>query len=137
MSSNLEWGRFTHAKEVIDNYFTLFVSEKGDINMRGPEVGQFGLTLSLLTKYAQYTGDIATLEKYKTKIIATAGVLVRLHEEGLALPLSNPGHGQIHGWSESDACLKGNPALYWKPYFANSAFTGKLFHHPTFFHSLT
>ncbi|KAF2436102.1 hypothetical protein EJ08DRAFT_645112 [Tothia fuscella] len=123
LSSNLEWGRFKHAKEVIDNYFTLFVSPKGDINMRGPEVGQFGLTLSLLTKYAQYTGDIATLERYKDKIIATAGVLVRLHEEGLALPSDNPGYGQIHGWSESDACLKGNPALYWKPYFANSAFT--------------
>jgi hypothetical protein len=102
----------------------LFVAPNGDINMRGPEVGQFGLTLSLLAKYAHYTGDIATLEKHKSKIIATGNLLVRLHEEGLALPKGSPGHGLIHGWSESDACLKGNPELYWKPYFANSAFTG-------------
>lgn len=93
--------------------------------MRGPEVGQFGLTLSLLAKYAHYTGDLATLQKHKDKIVATGNVLVRLHEEGLALPQSDPGYGLLHGWSESDACLKGNPALYWKPYFANSAFAGQ------------
>jgi len=122
ISANLEWGRFEQAKAVLDNYFTLFVSPKGDVNMRGPQVGQFGLTLSLLAKYAHYTGDLLTLQKHKEKIIATGNVLVTLHEEGLALPKSSPGYGLLHGWSESDACLKSNPALYWKPYFANSAF---------------
>lgn len=89
--------------------------------MRGPQAGQFGLTLSLLAKYALYTGDTATLEKYKSKIMATAGILVKLHDEALALPKSDPGYGLIHGWSESDAALKPDPALYWKPYFSNSA----------------
>jgi hypothetical protein len=27
------------------------------INMRGPETGQFGLTLSLLARYVRYTRD--------------------------------------------------------------------------------
>lgn len=93
--------------------------------MRGPEAGQFGLTLSLLAKYALYTGDIATLEKFKSKIVATAGVVIKLHDEALALPKSEPGYGLIHGWSESDAALKANPALYWKPYYANSALTAR------------
>ncbi|KAF2403693.1 hypothetical protein EJ06DRAFT_579650 [Trichodelitschia bisporula] len=127
LSANLEWGRFTHAAAVLDNYFTLFVSPAGDINMRGPEVGQFGLTLSLLAKYAAYTNDIALLTKHKAKIIATAAVLTRLHDEALALPKSNPGYGLIHGWSESDAALKANPATWWKPYFANSAFAARGF----------
>ncbi|KAF2666144.1 hypothetical protein BT63DRAFT_427925 [Microthyrium microscopicum] len=123
VSANLEHGRFNHAKDVIENYYTLFVSDEGDINMRGPQVGQFGLTLSLLAKYAHYTGDTALLQKHKAKIVATAGMLVKLHEEGLALPNSDSGHGLIHGWSESDACLKGRPEIWWKPYFSNSAFT--------------
>lgn len=93
--------------------------------MRGPEAGQFGLTLSLLAKYALYTSDTATLEKYKSKIVATAGIMVKLHDEALALPKSDPGYGLIHGWSESDAALKGNPAVYWKPYYANSALAAR------------
>ncbi|KAF2669158.1 hypothetical protein BT63DRAFT_455133 [Microthyrium microscopicum] len=123
LAANLDWGRFKMAHDVIENYFEMFVSDSGDVNMRGPEVAQFGMTLSLLAKYAKYTGDIALLEKYKKKIVATAQGLVELQNEALKLPTTNPGHGLIHGWSESDACLKGDPDVYWKPYFANSAFS--------------
>lgn len=121
LSSNLEWGRFDQAKAVLDNYYDLMTDDEGNINMRGPEVGQFGLSLSLIAKYAYYTGDIATLEKHKKRIIATAVQLVRLHDESLALSPSDRGYGILHGWSESDACLKRDPALYWKPYYGNSA----------------
>ncbi|QDS71286.1 hypothetical protein FKW77_001178 [Venturia effusa] len=126
LSVNLEWGRFEQAKAVLENYYTLFVSPGGDIAMRGPETGQFGLTLSLLAKYALYTGDTATLEKFKSKIVATAGILVKLHDEALALPKNDPGYGLIHGWSESDAVLK-DTVLYWKPYFSNSALAARGF----------
>jgi hypothetical protein len=111
--------------DVIDNYFTLYTSPEGGIDMRGPETAQFGMTLALLTKYAKYTGDTVLLEKHKAKIIAIANGLLTLHDQALQLPRDNPGHGLIHGWSESDACLKGNPDAYWKPYFANSAFTAR------------
>ncbi|KAF1984937.1 hypothetical protein K402DRAFT_121927 [Aulographum hederae CBS 113979] len=120
--TNLELGRFAQAKIVLDNYFTSFVSARGDIKMRGPETAQFGLTLSLLAKYANYTKDVATLEKFKGKIEATAKVLLDLHDESLALPETAPGYGLIHGWSESDACLNAKPETFWQPYYANSAF---------------
>jgi hypothetical protein len=125
LSTNLDWGRFKQCYDVIDNYFTLFVSPSGAINMRGPEMGQFGLTLALLAKYVKYTGETALLTKHKDKIVATANSLVTLHDESLRLPKNDPGHGLIHGWSESDACLKGNPDVYWKPYFANSALSAR------------
>lgn len=120
--SNLEWGRFEQAKATIDNYFTSFVDERGGINMRGPETGQYGLTLSLLARYFQYTGDGALLQKHQQKIVATAGILTYLHDESLKLPNDNPGHGLIHGWSESDSCLMPKPETWWQPYYGNSAF---------------
>ncbi|MGA8231691.1 MAG: hypothetical protein WB795_09435 [Candidatus Acidiferrales bacterium] len=43
------------ARAFIDNYFTNFVDAKGNINMRGPETAHYGLTLSLLARYFNYT----------------------------------------------------------------------------------
>lgn len=123
--TNLEWGRFTAAKQIIDNYFSDFVDEKGMINMRGPETAQFGMTLSLLARYYKYTRDAALLRKHRPKIQATAALLEELHEESLHLPKDDPGYGLIHGWSESDSCLSSKPMTWWLPYFANSAFASR------------
>lgn len=120
--ANLEWGRFAQAGAVLDNYFSHYTQPDGMVNMRGPEVGQFGLTLSLLARYLRYTGDAALLRRHLGKIAATAQILVELHDASLELPRGDRGHGLIHGWNESDACLYPDPALWWKPYFANSAF---------------
>lgn len=120
--ANLECGRFTQAREVFDNYFTSFVDPAGIVNMRGPETAQFGLTLSLIARYYRYTGDSALLLRHRPKIEATAALLAGLHDASMQLPPSDPGHGLIHGWSESDSCLAPNPTVWWKPYFANSAF---------------
>ncbi|MBO9751299.1 Tat pathway signal protein [Xanthomonas citri] len=121
--ANLEWGRFAQAAAVLDNYFDAFVQDDGLPNMRGPEVGQFGLTLSLLARYLRYTGDAPRLRRVLTKIAATAQLLCALHDQALALPRTAHGHGLLHGWNESDACLFPDPSLWWKPYFANSALT--------------
>ncbi|PYU09593.1 MAG: Tat pathway signal protein [Acidobacteria bacterium] len=123
--TNLEWGRFTAAKQIIDNYFGDFVDEKGMINMRGPETAQFGMTLSLLARYYNYTRDAALLQKHRPKIEATAALLEELHEESLRLPSDDPGYALIHGWSESDSCLSSKPMTWWLPYFANSAFASR------------
>lgn len=120
--ANLEWGRFAQARAVLDNYFTEFVFDDGLVNMRGPETGQYGLTLSLLARYLRYTGDVATLQRHRGKIAATAQILAELHDESLKLPQSDRGYGLIHGWSESDSCLHPDPTLWWKPYYGNSAF---------------
>ena len=121
--ANLEWGRFAQAAAVLDGYFSDFVADDGMINMRGPETAQFGLTLSLLARYYSYTADKALLQKHRHKIAATASILLELHDVSLQLPQDDPGYGLIHGWNESDACLFEDPAIWWKPYFANSAMT--------------
>jgi hypothetical protein len=123
--ANLEWGRFEMARAVIDNFFTDFVDTKGVNNMRGPEIAQFGLTLSLLARYFNYTGDSVLLLKHRDKIAATAALLVELHEESLRLPQDDPGYGLIHGWSESDSCLAPKPMTWWLPYFANNAYSAR------------
>lgn len=120
--ANLECGRFQQARDVLDNYFSDFVDEKGMVNMRGAETAQFGLTLFLLARYYRYTRDKELLVKHRAKIEATAGVLTDLHDEALAKPHSDRGYGLIHGWCESDSCLAPAPETWDKPYFANSAF---------------
>lgn len=120
--ANLLWGRFTQARAVLDQYFTAFVLPDGLVDMRGPETAQYGLTLALLARYLRMTGDVATLARHRDKIRATATLLTELHDQSLALPTADRGHGLIHGWNESDACLHPDPTIWWKPYWANSAF---------------
>lgn len=123
--TNLEWGRFEMARTIIDNFFSDFVDPKGMNNMRGPETAHFGLTLSLLARYYNYTGDAALLVKHRKKIEATAAVITDLHDISLKLPKDDPGYGIIHGWSESDSCLHPTPETWWLPYFANNAYSGR------------
>jgi hypothetical protein len=120
--TNLESGRYQQARDVFDNYFSDFTDTAGMINMRGPETAQFGLTLFLVARYVQLTGDTALVLRHREKIEATAQLLAELHDESLALPANDPGHGLLHGWCESDSCLMPNPSVWDKPYFANSAF---------------
>lgn len=123
--TNLEWGRFDTARAFLDDYFTRYVEPNGMINMRGPETGQFGLTLSLLARYYHYTHDSALLLKHRAKIEATARVLTDLQDISLRLPADDVSHGLIRGWSESDACLHPRPEVWWQPYYANSAFAAR------------
>jgi len=119
--ANLEWGRFAQARAVLDNYFTAFTAPNGMVNMRGPETAQFGLTLYLVARYLRCVGDGETVVRHADKIAATADLLADLHDTSLALPESDPGHGLIQGWNESDSCLFPDPSIWWRPYFANSA----------------
>lgn len=123
--TNLELGRFEPCKAILDNYLTEFTDAKGMINMRGPETAQFGLTLSLIARYLNYTHDTALIQKHRGKIEATAAGLIAMHDSSLRLPEDAPGHGLIHGWSESDACLNPHPETWWQPYYANSAFAAR------------
>lgn len=125
VGTNLEWHRFEQAKLVIDNYLTDFTDSKGMINMRGPEVAQFGMTLMLLARYYNYTHDAELLRKHKEKIEATASLLTELHDKSLELPADDPGYGLIHGWSESDSCLAAEPMTWWLPYYSHNAFAAR------------
>jgi hypothetical protein len=121
--ANMECGRLDFAREIFENYFSDFTDDEGLINMRGPETAQYGLTLFLVAQFYGLTGDRALLTKYRKKIEAIAVLLAELQDEAHALPESDRGHGLIHGWCESDACLASDPSVWWKPYYANSAFT--------------
>jgi hypothetical protein len=121
--ANLECGRFAMARDVFDNYFSNFVDAKGMINMRGAETAQFGLTLSLIARYYNYTREKTLLVKHREKIEAMATLLAELQDEALKLPASDRGYGLLHGWCESDSCLMPDPSVWDKPYFSNSAFT--------------
>ena len=121
--ANLECGRFQLARDIFDNYFTDFTDSNGMVNMRGAETAQFGLTLFLINRYFQLTGDRTLVIKHRQKIEATAALLVELHDESLRLPTDNPGYGLLRGWCESDSCLMPDPSVWDKPYFSNSAFT--------------
>lgn len=123
--TNLELGRFESTKAILDNYLTEYTDSRGMINMRGPETAQYGLTLSLLAKYLNYTHDTALIQKHRAKIEATAAGLVAMHDTSLKLPKDDRGYGLIAGWSESDACLAAHPEIWWKPYYANSAFAAR------------
>lgn len=125
--TNMEWGRLETAKLYIDNYFTDFVDSKGMIDMRGPETAQFGMTLSLLARYFNYSGDTSLLLKHRAKIEAIGKLLADMHDESLSLPQDHAAHGLIRGWSESDSCLMEDPSLYWQAYYANSAFAARGF----------
>jgi hypothetical protein len=125
--TNMEWGRLETARLFIDNYFTEYVDAKGMVDMRGPETAQFGMSLSLLARYFHYTGDSALILKHRAKIEATANLLGDMHDESLNLPKDDSAYGLIRGWSESDSCLSENPSLYWRPYYANSAFAARGF----------
>jgi len=123
--ANLEWGRFEPAREIIDNYLTDFTDSKGMINMRGPEVAQFGMTLSLLARYYNYTRDSNLLLHHAQKIEATVQLLTDLHNESVNLPANDPGYGLIHGWSESDSCLMQRPMTWWLPYYSHNTFAAR------------
>src|SRR5579863_2487541 len=125
--TNMEWGRLETARLFIDNYFTEYVDSKGMVDMRGPETAQFGMTLSLLARYFNYTQDSGLMLKHRGKIEATATLLAAMHDQSLNLPPEDPSYGLIRGWSESDSCLHENPSLYWQPYYANSAFAARGF----------
>ncbi|KAJ0287346.1 hypothetical protein COL940_002557 [Colletotrichum noveboracense] len=103
--ANLLWGRFDQARAITENYLRDFVSDTGDIDMRGGEIPQYGKSLSFLTLY----------------ILAWVNILTTRHDEILALDPSDPFYGLIHGWSESDSVIV-HPTYYNLPYFNNQAY---------------
>lgn len=117
----LDWGLFDIAKRYIDDYFKESVREDGSIDSRGPEIGQYGVMLTALAKYFDYTKDEGLILKYIGKIRGIVALFFGLREESKKLPPGDPAYGIISGWSEHDSCLKEDPYRLALPHFSNSA----------------
>lgn len=102
MAVYLEWGFFDTAKGVLDNYFTFYVRRNATVNYRGPELAQYGRTLTLIAQYYRLTGDTEPLLKHAPKIVDFSDMLISRRRFAQTLPLSDPSYGMIRGDDESD-----------------------------------
>jgi hypothetical protein len=99
----LEHGLMDTAKGVIDTYYTYYVRRGAVINVRGPEMAQFGRMLTVMAQYYHYSnGDASLLLKHQSKVIDITSMLMRRHAASLLLPSSDPSRGIIRGIDEAD-----------------------------------
>jgi hypothetical protein len=98
----LEHGLMDTAKGIIDNYYTFYVRRGAVINVRGPEMAQFGRMLTVMAQFWRYTGDASLLLKHESKLMDIQSMLMRRHEMALLLPSTDPSRGIIRGIDEAD-----------------------------------
>lgn len=124
MAAYLAWGRPDVAGRYADQYLTEMVRPDGSLEYRGPEIGQYGVMLSLLAEHAAHTGDAALLRRHREKVRAVVGLLLRRREAALRLPADHPARGLPAGRHEADISFD-TPTLahedYERPYLSNAA----------------
>jgi len=120
----LEWGLFSAARGYLDYYFRHFVRLDGTIKYRGPEIGKYGVMLTCLALYYDYTEDYSLLCEHDQKVKAIARLLVTRWEDARRLDPGDPAYGMIKGRHEADISFL-TPTLseldYERPYLSNSA----------------
>lgn len=99
---NLEWGLFPAARTYLDYYLRHFVRPDGTVRYRGPEIGKYGVTLSCLALYYDYTGDFTLLCEHDQKIRALVAQLTKRWEDARRIEPSSPAYGMIRGPHEAD-----------------------------------
>ncbi len=120
----LEWGLFPAARRYLAYYLENFVRPDGTLKYRGPELGKYGVMLTCIAQYCDYTRDHSLLVDYDQKIQALVAFLVRRWEESRTLHPSDPAYGAIRGHHEADITfLTPNVTTldYDQPYLSNSA----------------
>ena len=99
----LEHGLIDTAKGVIDTYYTYYVRRGAVINVRGPEMAQFGRMLTVMAQFYRYSnGDASLLLKHEPKLMDIQSMLMRRHAASLLLPSTDPSRGIIRGIDEAD-----------------------------------
>jgi len=124
VTANLEWGLFSTARNYLDYYFRHFVRQNGSINYRGPQIGKYGVMLSCLAQYADYSDDYSLILEHDCKIKSIVSLLEARWEAARTVETGNPTYGMIAGYHEADINFL-TPTLttlnYEQPYLANSA----------------
>ena len=116
----LEHGLFETARGVVDNYFTFYVRRGAIINVRGPELAQYGRMLTVVAQYHSYTGDGALLLKHEHKLRDIQAMLMRRRAAALRLPAADPSHGLLRGIDEADELFKWTKASSELPHLSMS-----------------
>jgi hypothetical protein len=98
----LEWGYFDRARAYLDDYFAHFVRPDGTLHYRGPEMGKYGVTLSCLGLYFDYTGDESLLLAHQPKVDAIADMLLERWTKARERPATDASYGMIPGYHEAD-----------------------------------
>jgi len=119
----LEWGYFDRARRYLDDYFTHFVRSDGTLHYRGPEMGKYGVSLTCLGLYFDYTRDGSLIDKHHEKIDAIAHMLTGRWGEARQRKLDDPAYGMIAGYHEADINFL-TPNVYEldydRPYLSNT-----------------
>jgi len=121
--ASLEWNHPERAAAYLDNYFDRFVRADGTIHYRGPEIGKYGVTLSCLALYVDYTQDPGLLQRHEAKIDAMVGILLDRWRKARQLDPEDPAFGMIPGYHEADINFL-TPNVYEldydRPYLSNT-----------------
>jgi len=119
----LEWNYPERAVGYLDNYFDRFVRPDGTIHYRGPEIGKYGVTLTCLAMYYDYTQDAQPLLRHATKIDAMVKLLLERWRHARELDPDDPAFGMIPGYHEADINFL-TPNVYEldydRPYLSNT-----------------
>ena len=119
----LEWGRYDLVKAYIENYFDYYVRDNGQLEYRGPEMGQYARMLTEFAQYYAYTKDDSLALKYAGKVAAITKILLERRSEAKELPKDDPAYGMIKGHHEADIGFvhqKYKKLDFEQPYFSNS-----------------
>jgi hypothetical protein len=124
VTCNNEWGFFATARAYLDYYFRHFVRGDGSIRYRGPEIGKYGVMLSCVAQYSDYTLDSSLVCEHDHKIRAIVRLLMKRWEDARRVGPGSAVYGMIKGYHEADINFL-TPSLnaldYEQPYLANSA----------------
>jgi len=119
----LEWGYFERARAYLDDYFTHFVRPDGTLHYRGPEMGKYGVSLTCLGLYYDYTRDDSVLRTHRERIDAIADMLVSRWTKARERDPNDPAYGMIPGYHEADINFL-TPNVYEidydRPYLSNT-----------------
>lgn len=119
----LEWGKADKAKDYLVNYFEHFVRDNGQIEYRGPEIGQYGRMLTGIAQYYEFTGDASFADQFRHKIDAITEILLQRRFQAKQLSEDDPAYGMIAGRHEADISFAHKQFLnhdFERPYFSNS-----------------
>lgn len=123
MAVFLEWGLMPSAAGVLDNFFTYYMRRHAIVNYRGPEMAQYGRTLTLVAQYFRLSGGdpSSLLLKHRQKIVDISDMLLARRRQAQALPRDDPSFGLIRGEDESDEMFSGwSPRTSELPHFSFS-----------------